>query len=387
VGAVNEDDLNGVDEPIAERVGPRPFLTVAIPHYNRRRHLEAVLDSLFAQTFDDFEILVSDDCSHDDSVAIVPAVLERSPVPYRFYAQRRNLDYDRNVRFCLDKARGRYAMLLGNDDALAAPDVLQRIADALKELGYPQAAFANYVDLRSGERFARALRTELLGTGAEAAVSHYRNFSFVSGLIYDAAGAQRLRDELKPGVTTFYQVLIASRLLAAGGGLGAVAVDAIEASIEVDGERGTNWSDRMADAPRSFAVFDNLSGWLLLAVQRGIRPHVPPDRFSTLQRKLFLDSIFFSYARHLFELRVLIRWSYAFGYARSLWPSTLFGGFTDGSPPAAPDRLRIWAAYLVATAAGLTLPPRLLLKSRAPLARAVREVKVRRGLRSRFGRA
>ena len=64
-----------------------PFFTLAIPHYKHRRHLEIVLDSLFAQSYQDFEILISDDCSPDDSCAVIPSVLERSDRAFRYYAQ------------------------------------------------------------------------------------------------------------------------------------------------------------------------------------------------------------------------------------------------------------------------------------------------------------
>jgi GT2 family glycosyltransferase len=46
-----------------------PRLTVTIPNYNGRALLEAMLPSLEAQTIDDFEIVVVDDCSSDDSLA------------------------------------------------------------------------------------------------------------------------------------------------------------------------------------------------------------------------------------------------------------------------------------------------------------------------------
>ena len=76
-----------------------PFLTVAIPHYKHRRYLEIVLDSLTAQTYKDFEILISDDCSPDDSSAVIPSVLQKTNRTFRYYAQKVNLGYDRNLRF------------------------------------------------------------------------------------------------------------------------------------------------------------------------------------------------------------------------------------------------------------------------------------------------
>ena len=83
------------------------FLTIAIPHYRHRRYLELVLESLFAQTYRNFEIVVSDDCSPDDSAAVIPSILLASGRPFFYYRQPANLGYDGNVRFCLRAARGR----------------------------------------------------------------------------------------------------------------------------------------------------------------------------------------------------------------------------------------------------------------------------------------
>ena len=47
------------------------LVTVGIPNYNGARYLEEVLVSLMKQTYKNLEILVSDNCSTDNSVAIV----------------------------------------------------------------------------------------------------------------------------------------------------------------------------------------------------------------------------------------------------------------------------------------------------------------------------
>ena len=48
-----------------------PEVSICVPTFNGARHLEACLESVVAQTFDDFEVLVVDDASTDDTVAVV----------------------------------------------------------------------------------------------------------------------------------------------------------------------------------------------------------------------------------------------------------------------------------------------------------------------------
>jgi glycosyltransferase involved in cell wall biosynthesis len=363
---------------VAEVAAPaEPFLTIAVPQHNRRRHLEAVLESVAAQTFRDVEIVVSDDASSDDSAGVLPETLRRLGLPFRYYLHPHNVGYDRNVRFSLDAARGRYVMLLANDDELAAPDVLERIHEALATLGYPEVATTNYRDLRTEQTHRRALVTAIAGSGVDAAVSNYRAFSFVSGLLYDRRAVQRERDEMTAGETVFYQVLVACKILAAGGQLATLAVDAVNASISVDGERGRNWADILRNEPRSFESRDNLSGWLLLAVQRGVLPVISPGEQSSIVRKILIESYAFSYPLGLVEARRQIRWSFAVGYARGLWPASVFRNFVEVPRLRLVDKVRIWFVYAALTAAGLLLPVRALLRARPAAATAVRRVKLR----------
>lgn len=48
-----------------------PAVSIIIPMYNAEKYISELLDSLFAQTFQNFEVIVVDDCSTDDSVVIV----------------------------------------------------------------------------------------------------------------------------------------------------------------------------------------------------------------------------------------------------------------------------------------------------------------------------
>ena len=48
-----------------------PAVSIIIPMYNTEKYIGECLDSIFAQTFDDYEIIVVDDCSTDNSCAVV----------------------------------------------------------------------------------------------------------------------------------------------------------------------------------------------------------------------------------------------------------------------------------------------------------------------------
>ena len=48
-----------------------PAISVIIPMYNAEKFIGECLESIFAQTFQDFEVIVVDDCSTDNSCAVV----------------------------------------------------------------------------------------------------------------------------------------------------------------------------------------------------------------------------------------------------------------------------------------------------------------------------
>lgn len=53
----------------------RPLVSIVLPSYNGERFLKKQLDSIFAQTFQDFEVIVADDISTDSTVEILNLTL------------------------------------------------------------------------------------------------------------------------------------------------------------------------------------------------------------------------------------------------------------------------------------------------------------------------
>ena len=94
-----------------------PQVSVCIDSFNYGRFLPAAIESVLSQTFTDFELLVVDDCSTDDSFAIAQryAAGDRRIVARR---HERNLGMVRNRNACLALARGDYVKFLHADDFL-----------------------------------------------------------------------------------------------------------------------------------------------------------------------------------------------------------------------------------------------------------------------------
>ena len=105
-----------------------PFFTVAIPTYNRAGFLRQSLGAVLRQSFDDFELLVADNHSTDDTPQVVQAV--RDPrVRYARHAS--NLGALENFFYVSRHAQGRF-LVINQDDDLLHHDFLARAHAALQ---------------------------------------------------------------------------------------------------------------------------------------------------------------------------------------------------------------------------------------------------------------
>jgi glycosyltransferase involved in cell wall biosynthesis len=345
----------------------QPLLTIAIPHYKQRRYLEIVLKSLFVQTSDDFEIVVSDDCSPDDSAEVIPQQLHTSGRRFRYYLQPQNLGYDGNVRFCLAAGQGHYVMLLGNDDAIAYPDSLQQMAAMLRQLGLPEVAFTNYVDAVSGTVTRRAHQTRVLGAGPAAAILSFRNLSFVSGLIFDQASTARYETD-RWDRSIFYQIYIACRIIAAGGRLASLDLNVIRKDIRLDGQTVTNYVTITNDAIDSYQPRHIGIDSVIRVTIDAVVPLVPVRDASATMRSVIAQILLFSYVHWLIEYRRLNKPGFAVGIARGMWPGTLLAEYRLATQ----DRFYLWLLYFVGTIIGLILPLHLLTHMRGLVANIIR---------------
>ena len=105
-----------------------PAVSIGLPVYNGEAFLARALDSLLAQTFADFEIVVSDNASTDATAEICAAYAERDP-RIRYHRHARNGGAAANYNFTVEMARGAYFKWMAHDD-LVAPGFLQTCMDA-----------------------------------------------------------------------------------------------------------------------------------------------------------------------------------------------------------------------------------------------------------------
>ena len=127
-----------------------PAVSVIIPLYNAEEYIGECLDSLLIQTFQDFEVIVVDDCSTDNSVAIVESYKEKFGGRLTFTKTEKNSGgggyVPRNIGINL--ASGEYIQFLDADDLLLGT-ALEILHTAAKQYDAEVVYTGSYYDMKT----------------------------------------------------------------------------------------------------------------------------------------------------------------------------------------------------------------------------------------------
>jgi glycosyltransferase involved in cell wall biosynthesis len=174
-----------------------PTISVCLLTYNHLAIVRATIESVLAQTFGDFELILSDDCSTDDTWLLLQELAARDSriKPVR---TPRNLGMAGNANFAAAQARADFIALLHHDD-LYAPSLLQAWLDVIvrhPDMGFVSNCYGNYQsDVLHGEDFpersdgVRMLEQRLLRRWD----SPFRGTALVRRSCWEAVGGMRER--------------------------------------------------------------------------------------------------------------------------------------------------------------------------------------------------
>jgi glycosyltransferase involved in cell wall biosynthesis len=108
-----------------------PRLSIGLGVYNGENYLAESLDTLLGQSYEDFELIISDNASTDGTADICHQYRNQDS-RIRYFRQQRNIGLAPNHNFVFEQARGELFKWASHDD-LYARDLLQRCVDALDE--------------------------------------------------------------------------------------------------------------------------------------------------------------------------------------------------------------------------------------------------------------
>lgn len=139
-----------------------PRVSIGMPVYNGENFIRDALDSLLAQTYKDFELIISDNASTDltEEICQKYAIKDQR---IRYYRNKENIGPTRNYNQAFELSRGEYFKWAAHDD-VCAPRFLERCVEALDQnpsvvLSHPKTTIIdesgkfvrNQDDVRSAE--------------------------------------------------------------------------------------------------------------------------------------------------------------------------------------------------------------------------------------------
>ncbi len=118
----------------------QPLLSVLMTAYNREKYIAEAIESVLASTYSNFELIIVDDCSTDDTVPIARR-FEAKDNRIRVYVNETNLGQFPNRNHASGFAKGEYMMYVDSDDKIL-PNGFERLVEVMNL--NPESSFGMY---------------------------------------------------------------------------------------------------------------------------------------------------------------------------------------------------------------------------------------------------
>ncbi len=104
-----------------------PLFSICIPNYNYAHYIDQTIDSVLSQTFQDFEIIIADNASTDNSLEVIQSYDDPR---IKLVLNQYNVGFAPNLDRATENTTGQYILLLSSDDIMK-PGALTRYAEAI----------------------------------------------------------------------------------------------------------------------------------------------------------------------------------------------------------------------------------------------------------------
>lgn len=111
----------------------KPFFSIAIPTYNRAGFLQATIAIILEQTYKNYEIIIVDNASTDNTREVVKTFVDKR---IKYTRNKENIGFPKNARKAMLLAKGEYILTMGDDDFILFNDTLSQVKKILDKGKY-----------------------------------------------------------------------------------------------------------------------------------------------------------------------------------------------------------------------------------------------------------
>lgn len=146
-----EGDIGQVVTPATGK----PKVSICIPTYNRKNYLRETIDSILAQTYKDYEIVIVDDGSTDGTEEMI----KKLAIPITYHWQKNRGDAAARNKL-IELAQGQYISFIDSDDLLM-PDSIERMVKTLESENGDVIVYGSYYRIDENGRIYGKCRRKL----------------------------------------------------------------------------------------------------------------------------------------------------------------------------------------------------------------------------------
>jgi glycosyltransferase involved in cell wall biosynthesis len=200
----------------------RPLVSVLMTAYNREDYIAEAIESVLKSTYSHWELIVVDDGSSDDTVAIAQSFVQKDN-RIKVYVNKKNIGQFKNRNFAASLAKGKYIKYLDSDDAINKNGI-EYCVNQMEQ--YPNAGMGMYSPYVKSESVAEFWPSEkiirehffvkpILSTGPTGTIINRENFESIgrfdtrfgvpSDMFFNIKFAARYPIVLLPELFVFYR--------------------------------------------------------------------------------------------------------------------------------------------------------------------------------------
>lgn len=155
-----------------------PRLSIGLPVYNGENYLAESIEALLGQSYEDFELIISDNASTDGTADICRRYEQKDP-RIRYLRQEHNIGAAPNHNILVEHARGELFKWASHDD-LYARDLLERCVDALDQFPHVVLAHSWTALIDDSGTVTKAVRYGL-ASASQSAPERFRSYLYEVG--------------------------------------------------------------------------------------------------------------------------------------------------------------------------------------------------------------
>lgn len=193
-----------------------PTVSVIILAYNQEQYISEAIEGALSQTYDNMEIIISDDCSNDNTYEIARQTIEKydGDKKIHLYRNENNMGLVPHVNKVVSEySKGEYIALAGGDD-ISLPERIEKTVDLLKNDDVYAACGQCYIINKSGDVLDITKQSNIVYWKIND--EYIRNLSFMTGgagltikrIVWDTFGDLDLQTPTEDSTLRFRSLLI-----------------------------------------------------------------------------------------------------------------------------------------------------------------------------------